>query len=93
VLERAVVLARSDTLGPELLPPQLAARGGRDREAEQGAETAPAESGASLEQAEREALVQALEANDHHRQRTADALGVSRRTLQYKLKKHGLAGR
>jgi DNA-binding NtrC family response regulator len=46
-----------------------------------------------LETAEREALIKTLEANDYHRQRTADALGVSRRTLQYKLKKHGLTNR
>lgn len=43
-----------------------------------------------LEEAEYKALVQALNANGGHRERTADALGVSRRTLQYKLKRFGL---
>lgn len=43
-----------------------------------------------LEEAEYHALVQALNANGGHRERTADALGVSRRTLQYKLKRFGL---
>ncbi len=49
--------------------------------------------GALLDEAERQALVQALEAHEGHRERTAEALGISRRTLQYKLKKHGLIKR
>ena len=43
-----------------------------------------------LEDAEREALIQALKMHHGHRERTADALGISRRTLQYKIKKFGL---
>ena len=51
----------------------------------------PANGSASmLEEAEREALIQALNMHNGHRERTADALGISRRTLQYKLKKFGL---
>lgn len=46
-----------------------------------------------LEEAERRALVQALQMYDGHREKTAEALGVSRRTLQYKLKKFGLTRR
>jgi len=58
------------------------------------AETAaPASFGVSLDEAERQALIQALEAHGGHRQRTAEALGISRRTLQYKLRKHGLTRR
>ncbi|GKT30349.1 sigma-54 dependent transcriptional regulator, partial [Aduncisulcus paluster] len=47
----------------------------------------------TLDDAERQALIAALEANQHHRERTAEALGISRRTLQYKLKKYGLTRR
>ena len=47
----------------------------------------------SLDEAERQAILAALEANQGHRQKTADALGISRRTLQYKLRKFGLATR
>jgi DNA-binding NtrC family response regulator len=46
-----------------------------------------------MEDAEREALRQALDASGGHREKTADALGISRRTLQYKLKKYGLTRR
>ncbi len=43
-----------------------------------------------LEEAELSALQEALKANNGHRERTADSLGLSRRALQYKLKKFGL---
>lgn len=46
-----------------------------------------------LEEAEKQALSEALDLHKGHRERTADALGVSRRTLQYKLKKYGLTKR
>jgi len=46
-----------------------------------------------MEDAEREALVRALDTYAGHREKTADALGISRRTLQYKLKKYGLTKR
>lgn len=127
VLERALILSRSDILGVDSLPQQI-------REARNAPvpvavpETVSALALASagftatapgnfpppsvptasgwahesslggglpvfanpLEEAEYHALVQALNANGGHRERTADALGVSRRTLQYKLKRFGL---
>jgi len=96
VLERAVILARSDTLTPDLLPPHLgtpdsaaciaACRTSLDT-------TANAAPPASFEEAERQTILAALDANEGHRERTADALGISRRTLQYKLKRFGLAKR
>lgn len=46
-----------------------------------------------LEEAEYRALVQALNSNGGHRERTAEALGLSRRALQYKLKRFGLVRR
>ncbi|ADU63805.1 MAG: sigma-54 dependent transcriptional regulator [Pseudodesulfovibrio sp.] len=92
VLERALILSRSDALGPDLLPPQVS--GAREAAVDLGpgfshAMTSPA----SLEEAEKLAILRALEENGNHRERTADALGISRRTLQYKLKKFGLTRR
>ena len=46
-----------------------------------------------LDEAERDALLRALDIHGGHREKTADALGISRRTLQYKLKKFGLTRR
>jgi two-component system NtrC family response regulator len=89
VLERAIILSRSETLGSEDLPPHLADMAPQARE-QQGNGHGPA---ASLDEAEKQAIVQALEAHGGHRERTAEALGVSRRTLQYKLKKYGLKSR
>jgi transcriptional regulator with PAS, ATPase and Fis domain len=93
VLERALILSRSDALSPDLLPPQIT--GAREAAVDMvmadvsQAPTSPA----SLDEAEKQAIIRALEENGNHRERTADALGISRRTLQYKLKKFGLTRR
>ena len=44
----------------------------------------------SLEELEKEAIEQALEETKGHRKKAADILGISLRTLQYKLKKYGV---
>ncbi len=44
----------------------------------------------TLEEAERQALVEALAKFNGNREKTAEFLGMSRRNLIYKLKKHGL---
>jgi len=97
VLERALILTRSDTLGPELLPPQIAGlvSGSGQAGAQISGEAADLSAGLPgvMEDAEREALKRALDASGGHREKTADALGISRRTLQYKLKKYGLTRR
>ncbi|XPV76803.1 MAG: sigma-54-dependent transcriptional regulator [Desulfovibrio sp.] len=83
-------------LGGSTQPAQSAHQGtGQDFSFHSGSIPAapPVPPAPSLENAEKEALVQALEANNGHRERTADALGISRRTLQYKLKKYGLTRR
>jgi DNA-binding NtrC family response regulator len=93
VLERALILSRSDALGPDLLPPQIT--GARENVIDMEFTHAgrPAPTPANLEEAEKQAIIQALEENGNHRERTAEALGISRRTLQYKLKKYGLTRR
>jgi two-component system NtrC family response regulator len=91
VLERALILSRSDILGPESLPAQLLqAEERRDPLPQRMVSTALVP---SFDDAERETLLKALEAHNGHREKTADALGISRRTLQYKLKKFGLTRR
>ncbi len=117
VLERALILSRSETLGVESLPSQFspaalaAASAMDDMPGGQVGASGYAGGGISLggdmpmefraarvrpktlDDAERMALVDALEAQGGHRERTADALGISRRTLQYKLRKYGLTRR
>lgn len=98
VLERALILSRSDALGPDLLPPQITGAQANEMDMTFGFESEDpeppqAKGPASLEEAEKLAIMQALEENGNHRERTAEALGISRRTLQYKLKKFGLTRR
>ena len=88
VLERALILCRTDTLELRDLPEHLATPGPAllPRHIAQ-----PGES--PLETAERQALEETLRKYAGHRERTAQALGISRRTLQYRLKKYGLTTR
>ena len=98
-LERALVLSRTDSLSALDLPPQVLALSGA--RAGQPPAPAPGPFGApqppraapSLDEAEKQAIIEALALYGGHRQRTADALDISRRTLQYKLRKYGLTTR
>lgn len=93
ILERALILCKTETLTPAQLPPRvLDARPPSAKLTEKAAPTG-AVSPALLEEAERHALIKALEAHGGHRERTAQALGISRRTLQYKLSRYGLTKR
>ncbi|MDR2076827.1 MAG: sigma-54 dependent transcriptional regulator [Desulfovibrio sp.] len=104
VLERALILSRSDVLDTDSLPPQILQPGPfRPEFSPAPGQSAPAALFPSppvfgappartslLEEAEKEALIQALQLHNGHREHTAGALGISRRTLQYKIKKFGL---
>ena len=87
VLERATILARDDDLVPELLPQEV--RDGKASEEPDPAAPDLAEIG-SLRDLERQAVVAALAAEDGNRRRAARRLGISLRTLQYRLKQWGM---
>lgn len=79
VLERAVILARGEISVADL-PESIRVRSaGSERQA-----------GGSLRLAEREAIVAALKATGGNRRLAAERLGISRRTLQYRLREYGL---
>ena len=88
VLERSLILCRGDVLDVRDLPEHLLAP---SRVLPGPTEAGPAES--PLETAERHSLEETLRRYAGHRERTAQALGISRRTLQYRLKKYGLTTR
>jgi two-component system NtrC family response regulator len=112
VLERALILSRSDVLDSDSLPKQILQADpagftpGRAfrREMPPASNTVPEGppwlpakdmpaagiAPSPLEDAERKALINALHACKGHREKTAEALGISRRSLQYKLRKFGL---
>jgi transcriptional regulator with PAS, ATPase and Fis domain len=80
-IERALIVARGDTILREDLPLQ-------------GDRTAPAPARpVTLTAIEKEAILEALEKNKGERKATADQLGISIRTLQYRLKEYGLTSR
>jgi len=81
-LERAVILADGDELGPELFAPEPI-KGAR-REA-----PAPARL-PTMEEAERDAIQRALLHFDGNRKKTAEHLGIGLRTLYEKLQRYGL---
>ncbi|MDQ7831929.1 MAG: sigma-54 dependent transcriptional regulator [Desulfovibrionaceae bacterium] len=94
VLERALILSRADTLGPEMLPPHFPGGPGA-ADAAHGPAAPPTfpDGPMDFEGAEKAAIERALGVTGGHRERTAEVLGISRRTLQYKLRKFGLARR
>jgi transcriptional regulator with PAS, ATPase and Fis domain len=80
-VERALIVSQSPIIQPEDLPLHLSK------------DTDPAPQPVTLSQIERAAIIAALSRNHGNRQETADQLGISLRTLQYRLKEYGVAGR
>ncbi|NOY69141.1 MAG: sigma-54-dependent Fis family transcriptional regulator [Deltaproteobacteria bacterium] len=84
-IERAVILSRGEVITPDLLPDAVRSVGG---ETEEEAYLAPA--GPTLGEAEKRMILKTLQENAGNRTKTAEILGISRRTLQLKLKKFGV---
>jgi DNA-binding NtrC family response regulator len=82
-IERAVVMCGGDEIGSEHLP----ARSG-----EAALEMGILVPGITLDELERVAILQALEAASGSTAKAAEMLGVSRRKVQYRLKEWGLTG-
>jgi DNA-binding NtrC family response regulator len=80
-IERALIVARGDTISEEDLPLQ------GDRRLSLPARPM------TLADIEKGAILEALEKNKGERKATADQLGISVRTLQYRLKEYGLTTR
>ncbi|MFQ5911755.1 MAG: sigma-54-dependent transcriptional regulator [Nitrospinota bacterium] len=90
-VERAVIVCRGDLIEPGHLPP--AVRADAIEEEEAGLEPAKVGSGRKLRDMERELILRTLHANDGNRTRTAEILGISRRTLQMKVKQYEREGK
>ncbi len=103
VIERAVLWSRGETLDPRHLALTRAPNGEENpgAVARQGAGSAPppappnqassaSPSGTDLEQWERTLIEQALRESDGNQTKAAARLGITRDTLRYRLKKHGL---
>ncbi len=86
VIERGVLMAESDTIMPEDLPAEV------HREGNSGGKL-PFDlppGGISIEELERELIVKAMERSDWVIAKAAPLLGMSYKTLQYRLEKFGI---
>ncbi|MFO7557449.1 MAG: sigma-54 dependent transcriptional regulator [Desulfobacterales bacterium] len=85
MIERAVILTRSDMISEKDLPEPI-------HLSENHADTMEFHfaAGKSLKEVEKEMIIRTLENNDGNRTRSAEVLGISRRTLQIKLKEYGI---
>lgn len=79
-IERAVLLAQGEIILPDHLP-------NRVRLATYQQDTLQPHDSGELEQLERQAILEALRRHSFNRTETAKALGISRRTLVYKLQR------
>jgi DNA-binding NtrC family response regulator len=84
-IERAAILARTAVIGPDDLPPHVAA--GLDL----GPSPAPAEQ-VTLGEVERNHILQTLDRFGGSQSGAAEALGIGRTTLWRKLKEYGIGG-
>ncbi|MBL0712783.1 MAG: sigma-54-dependent Fis family transcriptional regulator, partial [Desulfosarcina sp.] len=86
VIERAVILTRGDTVAPGDLPGVLQKQGAATIEEEGRGPVA----GRTLKEMEKEMILATLAQTDQNRTHAAKILGISRRTLQLKLKSYGI---
>ncbi|MBI5375960.1 MAG: sigma-54-dependent Fis family transcriptional regulator [Candidatus Schekmanbacteria bacterium] len=88
IVERAVVLSKETTITPHDLPEQIYKDIKGPVQREDGDDKF-----ASLKVRERNAIKEALELSGGHRQKTAKLLGMSLRTLHYKLKRYNIGSK
>jgi DNA-binding NtrC family response regulator len=86
-LERAILLCENDTITVEDLPPEMSNTSARASSGDLFA--LPAE-GVNFEDVERSLIMQAMERTDHNITKSAKLLGLTFRTLQYRLEKFGI---
>ena len=85
-VERAILLSEGDLITPEDLPTEVRQDVGP---ASEGAFKLPAE-GINFEDVERNLITQAMEQTDYNITKAAKLLGLTFRTLQYRLEKFGI---
>ena len=85
IIERSVIMTRGDTIRSKDLPQAL-----RGEDAEDMKESVDLSPGRSLKDVEKEMILKTLEEHNNNRTHTAKTLGISRRTLQLKLKEYGI---
>jgi DNA-binding NtrC family response regulator len=87
-LERAILLCENDTVTMEDLPPEMTQSGGGNSASSGDLFKLPAE-GVNFEDVERSLIMQAMDRTDNNITKSAKLLGLTFRTLQYRLEKFG----
>ncbi len=87
IMERITVLARGNEISVADLPPQIAAVGASPNAMQLDLPS----TGISLESVEKELILKALEKCDWNQTHAAKYLDISRKTLIYRMERHGLA--
>ncbi|HQX54916.1 MAG TPA: sigma-54 dependent transcriptional regulator, partial [Pyrinomonadaceae bacterium] len=89
-IERAILLCENDTITNDDLPPEMFSDRGGHRSTSASGEpfVLPAE-GVNWEDVERSLIMQAMERTDNNITKSAKLLGLTFRTLQYRLEKFG----
>jgi DNA-binding NtrC family response regulator len=86
VIQRAILMAKSEELTPDLLPLRIRATA----ETNPAVQHFPIHAGMTLDAVEREFILMTLGSTKGNKKEAARSLGISRRALYNKLKKHGL---
>jgi DNA-binding NtrC family response regulator len=86
-IERAILLCEDDTITVEDLPPEMVSR--NTDSAVSGEFKLPPE-GVNFEDVERSLIIQAMDRTDSNITKSAKLLGLTFRTLQYRLEKYGI---
>jgi DNA-binding NtrC family response regulator len=88
VIQRAVLMAKGEELTADLLPLRIRVSGTAETSA--AAQPFSIHAGMTLNAVEREFILMSLAATHGNKKETARQLGISRRALYDKLRKHGL---
>ncbi len=87
-IERAILLCENDTITIDDLPPEMT-QGSRPSSASNDLVKLPPE-GVNFEDVERSLIMQAMDRTDNNITKSAKLLGLTFRTLQYRLEKFGI---
>lgn len=88
-IERAILLCENDVITPDDLPPEMTT-GDRRSVAEGDDRFVLPPEGVNFEDVERSLIMQAMERTDNNITKAAKLLGLTFRTLQYRLEKFGI---
>jgi DNA-binding NtrC family response regulator len=89
-IERAVLLCEGDVIGVDDLPPEMVGDNAPRRSSAVGAGFILPEEGVNFEELEKSLIIQAMDRTDNNITKAARLLGLTFRTLQYRLDKFGI---